>query len=224
MLGSSRQSAPLLCLGALLCVLAGFLGLAMGCGGGSSSGPPPPPSLTFVGSSQAAPGGGTALPPRNGLAKPTDAIEIAARTAPQGTGTNAPPHTLTVVSSTDNFATQTSTAMTFVRNGAGPNSDQALWRATLSSFPSGTEVQYFVRATAGGVTLTDNNGGANYEFNIPLLGSIPTSPPFIVLQWFATSWRDIQRRLPRSEEHTSELQSPMYLVCRLLLEKKKKKT
>src|SRR5437763_8132851 len=29
--------------------------------------------------------------------------------------------------------------------------------------------------------------------------------------------------LDRSEEHTSELQSPMYLVCRLLLEKKKKK-
>ena len=28
----------------------------------------------------------------------------------------------------------------------------------------------------------------------------------------------------RSEEHTSELQSPMYLVCRLLLEKKKKLT
>src|SRR5437763_12081028 len=28
----------------------------------------------------------------------------------------------------------------------------------------------------------------------------------------------------RSEEHTSELQSPMYLVCRLLLEKKKKNT
>src|SRR5437762_5164961 len=27
----------------------------------------------------------------------------------------------------------------------------------------------------------------------------------------------------RSEEHTSELQSPMYLVCRLLLEKKKTK-
>src|SRR5437762_5865487 len=28
----------------------------------------------------------------------------------------------------------------------------------------------------------------------------------------------------RSEEHTSELQSPMYLVCRLLLEKKKTRT
>src|SRR5258708_20514738 len=30
------------------------------------------------------------------------------------------------------------------------------------------------------------------------------------------------RRLARSEEHTSELQSPDHLVCRLLLEKKKK--
>src|SRR5437879_6815106 len=29
------------------------------------------------------------------------------------------------------------------------------------------------------------------------------------------TWRKV-----RSEEHTSELQSPMYLVCRLLLEKK----
>src|SRR5437879_7557337 len=28
----------------------------------------------------------------------------------------------------------------------------------------------------------------------------------------------------RSEEHTSELQSPMYLVCRLLLEKKQQMT
>src|SRR5436189_3670891 len=40
----------------------------------------------------------------------------------------------------------------------------------------------------------------------------------------ATAGRTLQRRdrlSPRSEEHTSELQSPMYLVCRLLLEKKK---
>src|SRR6476620_12280852 len=33
-----------------------------------------------------------------------------------------------------------------------------------------------------------------------------------------------QPRHPRSEEHTSELQSRQYLVCRLLLEKKKKQT
>src|SRR5437879_8038518 len=33
----------------------------------------------------------------------------------------------------------------------------------------------------------------------------------------------IDHAYDRSEEHTSELQSPMYLVCRLLLEKKKYK-
>src|SRR5437763_7302812 len=33
----------------------------------------------------------------------------------------------------------------------------------------------------------------------------------------AAASKDVER----SEEHTSELQSPMYLVCRLLLEKKK---
>src|SRR5438876_5586077 len=38
----------------------------------------------------------------------------------------------------------------------------------------------------------------------------------------ATSVR-IMSPAPRSEEHTSELQSPVHLVCRLLLEKKKNK-
>src|SRR5256885_4195995 len=36
------------------------------------------------------------------------------------------------------------------------------------------------------------------------------------------SWRQAAHFLSRSEEHTSELQSPCNLVCRLLLEKKKK--
>src|SRR5258708_21392365 len=40
----------------------------------------------------------------------------------------------------------------------------------------------------------------------------------------AVKWRDVtidSVRADRSEEHTSELQSPDHLVCRLLLEKKK---
>src|SRR2546426_5888267 len=39
----------------------------------------------------------------------------------------------------------------------------------------------------------------------------------------ARALQDVARVLARSEEHTSELQSPCNLVCRLLLEKKKKK-
>src|SRR5690348_17916694 len=38
-----------------------------------------------------------------------------------------------------------------------------------------------------------------------------------------TSRSEMQSTLARSEEHTSELQSPVHLVCRLLLEKKKQK-
>src|SRR5437762_9177920 len=38
-----------------------------------------------------------------------------------------------------------------------------------------------------------------------------------------SKFRSVIARSRRSEEHTSELQSPMYLVCRLLLEKKKNK-
>src|ERR1017187_266767 len=49
-------------------------------------------------------------------------------------------------------------------------------------------------------------------------------------EWVPSRWRRPRFHLPpanrapptagRSEEHTSELQSPMYLVCRLLLAKK----
>src|SRR2546429_6495389 len=41
-----------------------------------------------------------------------------------------------------------------------------------------------------------------------------------MLKMFKTS-RPVKRILRRSEEHTSELQSRLHLVCRLLLEKKK---
>src|SRR5437762_7213097 len=37
----------------------------------------------------------------------------------------------------------------------------------------------------------------------------------------STTLQAVDAGCTRSEEHTSELQSPMYLVCRLLLEKKK---
>src|SRR5438045_7454952 len=66
---------------------------------------------------------------------------------------------------------------------------------------------------------------------------LPRHPPFATLLrtfprrasrcWSARcrprcAARRIPARRPRSEEHTSELQSLRHLVCRLLLEKKKK--
>src|SRR5438876_1769848 len=50
------------------------------------------------------------------------------------------------------------------------------------------------------------------------VGRIPYLGPWIA--WQLLGW--IFCAIQRSEEHTSELQSPVHLVCRLLLEKKKK--
>src|SRR2546425_2456598 len=52
--------------------------------------------------------------------------------------------------------------------------------------------------------------------SIPKIRGAPTSS---WARW--TSWAECAE-MTRSEEHTSELQSLAYLVCRLLLEKKKK--
>src|SRR5690348_17937640 len=51
---------------------------------------------------------------------------------------------------------------------------------------------------------------------------IPGHPPLRDLSILHAEHR-AKIEVHRSEEHTSELQSPVHLVCRLLLEKKKKK-
>src|ERR1035437_10929476 len=74
------------------------------------------------------------------------------------------------------------------------------------------------------VVDADYSGDVSVEFLAEPFGETTPSP---VPAW--TGWRLNLRRLVgtlghehRSEEHTSELQSRQYLVCRLLLEKKKR--
>src|SRR5437762_9546196 len=60
-------------------------------------------------------------------------------------------------------------------------------------------------------------GGIAHDFNNVLLaigGSVELAAGSV------DEKHPLNQDLDRSEEHTSELQSPMYLVCRLLLEKK----
>src|SRR5207249_10410975 len=57
-------------------------------------------------------------------------------------------------------------------------------------------------------------------FELPSAGTTKISPPLAP----ASLIRPSMKAIWRSEEHTSELQSRFDLVCRLLLEKKKKKT
>src|SRR3712207_7814073 len=64
-----------------------------------------------------------------------------------------------------------------------------------------------------------------YVGNSPLNFTDPSGYCFLGCFWQAPfkALGAALRKTPRSEEHTSELQSRQYLVCRLLLEKKKKK-
>src|SRR2546422_11712431 len=61
-------------------------------------------------------------------------------------------------------------------------------------------------------------------FRSHILGQLPRMHRRIFNRcyWFGGAFSAGQQR-ERSEEHTSELQSRLHLVCRLLLEKKKKK-
>src|SRR2546425_8670616 len=82
--------------------------------------------------------------------------------------------------------------------------------------------------------LTKTPGGAKATLLLLLLegGSFPRGLPAFLLAHGAISLRTTARKggvtlscaNERSEEHTSELQSLAYLVCRLLLEKKKTRT
>src|ERR1017187_3707390 len=55
---------------------------------------------------------------------------------------------------------------------------------------------------------------------LPRTGTFPINGASSVCWLLAAGVLIFSGSLDRSEEHTSELQSPMYLVCRLLLEKK----
>src|SRR5689334_3987220 len=68
---------------------------------------------------------------------------------------------------------------------------------------------------------SDNKAARNKLVNDALQAAIKSNPSPVYT-------KDVVKRIAtgnftRSEEHTSELQSQFHLVCRLLLEKKKKK-
>src|SRR5258708_11182755 len=57
---------------------------------------------------------------------------------------------------------------------------------------------------------------------VPSAGSVETTVACAEADGAATAHATVVSTDPRSEEHTSELQSPDHLVCRLLLGKKKR--
>src|SRR3989441_5666165 len=68
--------------------------------------------------------------------------------------------------------------------------------------------------------LEQKNTGMRLGYTLVKLGFVEETE---ISKMLARQYRMPAVDLSRSEEHTSELQSLAYLVCRLLLEKKKKK-
>src|SRR5207253_9240348 len=84
-------------------------------------------------------------------------------------------------------------------------------------FRSWYRKEFLIPANYKGKALWLNFHGINYKANIWLNGKQIANSDDV-----AGAWRTYEFNI-RSEEHTSELQSRGHLVCRLLLEKKKKK-
>src|SRR2546427_7659643 len=85
--------------------------------------------------------------------------------------------------------------------------------------PRSTLFPYTTLFRSRGGSLTRSRGGSLARWASPHGSSC--ARPAGATQTAASTMANAERR---SEEHTSELQSQSNLVCRLLLEKKKKKT
>src|SRR5437879_13723471 len=74
---------------------------------------------------------------------------------------------------------------------------------------------------AAAVLSLRRGGGAALDHRPPAHPARHQARGVRVARWSRQrAWRAVLLAVHRSEEHTSELQSPMYLVCRLLLAKK----
>src|SRR3712207_7361901 len=100
-----------------------------------------------------------------------------------------------------------------IRNAGGVITEDTIRSLTISQHLLGTREILLVHHTQCGLQATDDTSFADQVEQ-----ATGRRPP-----WALRAFRDAEDdvRESRSEEHTSELQSRQYLVCRLLLEKKK---
>src|SRR5215467_16236036 len=85
--------------------------------------------------------------------------------------------------------------------------------APVDVYPEFTPPSVEIQTEALGLSAAETEQLITVPLEQDLLNGVP---------WLDTIHSSSMPGLSRSEEHTSELQSPCNLVCRLLLEKKKK--
>src|SRR5690606_41938981 len=107
---------------------------------------------------------------------------------------------------------------------ARPSSSRAVFELhavprVLPSFPTRRSSDLGTGAPPHSRIRTDDRSASAHQGCWAMVRNIAGTPNMNVMRWRSMS----SNADPRSEEHTSELQSRENLVCRLLLEKKKQK-
>ena len=150
--------------------------------------------LDFLGNTRVAAGAttfgnGGVIPIRGAYLQPGQALTVTTQTYPI-----APGQSVVAVVSTDGFRTTRDVALGYDRT-VGNNTQ---WAASLGPFAPGTDVAFYLRANGnGGQQLYDSAGGGNYTFT---WRRAPRVRRGAILQWFATDYRTILRRLPEMVE------------------------
>src|SRR6267154_3012345 len=97
-------------------------------------------------------------------------------------------------------------------------SRQAAGSGALSRFAM--EPDRYIRADAGASLPREDMSGGRSQSTSVSWGRNSARAAFNSLRTWVSAGVARAADVARSEEHTSELQSPVHLVCRLLLEKK----
>src|SRR2546425_330575 len=118
--------------------------------------------------------------------------------------------------------------MTVRSRGGGVNRRAALRDLSLGALPPPTKKYWTGAARPGmcpGVARSDRSQAVRVPLRVLIAEDSEDDARLLLRELQRAGFDPAYERVDsRSEEHTSELQSLAYLVCRLLLEKKKNRT
>ncbi|HLO97712.1 MAG TPA: alpha-amylase family glycosyl hydrolase, partial [Fimbriimonas sp.] len=128
---------------------------------------------------------GSPIPTVGAYMQPYASVTVTTQTFPIASG-----QSVSAIVTTDNWQTTTEVPFNFDQN-VGNNTQ---WYGIIGPFPQGKNVQFYLRARGNNAAdKYDSNGGQNFGYTWRYN---PASRRGAILQWFATDYQTILKRLP----------------------------